>query len=421
MAKFWGSDFEVGNFSEWDDITQGAHNAVVSDASVNGGPSVARKGSKFYQSEVLSGDLFAGGERCEIIQGSAQANNGNERWYAWSSWWPAGMPLSLGSSARSIIMGQFHSDADANVLPNMNQANIWIVNAPNVAGVNFGYTTSNPGFFFGINGGNPNLAGQRLNINGQTNGTNGEPYTSYAIDIGAASLYLGVGWVDWAVHVIWHDAGQGLAELYRRLPGESTYTRVAQLLNCSTLYKGFTSYYKIGQYRSPHPSGLAAGWAWYDEVAYGTALVDVDPGATPAPPPTDVIPPTLISAVALGSRIDLTFSEAIDTVSIPSVSAFTVKVNGATLTPLISVIQNSSLGVSIMLPRWLANTDVITVSYTVPGALPIRDLAGNNFAAVVDYAVTNFSVLRRLSGGRSFGSRFSGPTHRIVNSGGGGL
>lgn len=289
MTAFWKDDFESGDFSAWDDASQGFHNAVVIDGSVNGGPAAARVGTHFYQSEVHSGDSIpaaGSGERCEIIKGSIDAVNGNERWYGWSSWWPAGLPLSNGPTATTVVMGQFHSNADANVNPNMNQANVWLVNAPNLAGANLGYTTANPGMLLGINGGDPNLAGQRLNINTQTGGANGDPYTSLVLDIGAASVYRGAGWVDWALHAIWHDAGQGLVELWRRFPAAaSSYTLVASLSNCSTLYKGFSGYYKVGQYRTPTPSGMGIGFAWYDAVAMGFSLADVDPGTGVAPPP----------------------------------------------------------------------------------------------------------------------------------------
>ena len=285
MAAFWQDGFETGDFSAWDDVSQGNHNAVVTDGTANGGPSAGRAGTHFYQSEVHSGDAFpsaGSGERCEIIKGSIQAANGNDRWYGWSSWWPSGLPLSNGTTACTVVMGQFHSNADANVNPNMNQANVWLVNAPNLAGANLTYTTSNPGLLLGINGGDPNLAGQRLNINTQTGGANGDPYTSLVIDLGAASVYRGAGWVDWAFHIVWHDAGQGLVELYRRMTGESAWTKIASQTACSTLYKGFTGYYKIGQYRTPTPSGMGIGYAWYDAFSMGTALTDVDPA--PAAP-----------------------------------------------------------------------------------------------------------------------------------------
>jgi hypothetical protein len=276
-TPFWSDGFETGTFAAWDDVTQGFHNAVVTDGSANGGPTSGRAGTDFYQSELHSGDSIpaaGSGERCEIIKGSIQAINGDERWYGWSSWWPSVMPLSDGTNVRTVVLGQFHSNSGETL---MNQANMWIVNAPNLAGVNFSRTTAAPGFIFGINGGDPTMGGQRLNINTQTGGASGHPFTSYAIDIGPATTYRGVGWVDWKVHVVWHDAGHGLAELYRRLPGEGSYTLVAQLLNCSTLYRGYSAYCKLGAYRTPTPSAMGVGYAWYDAVAFGDTAADVEP------------------------------------------------------------------------------------------------------------------------------------------------
>lgn len=268
----WVGDFETGNFSQFDDSTQGLQNAVVTDASSHGGPSSARRGTHFYQSEVHSGDNIAGGERCEIIKGGLQAANGVEKWYSFSWALPSSFP-SGNSSVGGTLLGQFHSNSDQ---PSASQANIQIATSPNFAGVNYSHTYADPGLVVGINGGDPTQNGQYYNINGQTNGLNGHPYTSFAFDLGALSSYKNVGWIDWAFHIIWSDSGAGLVEVYQRMPGAGSYSRVAQLLNCSNMYRGYSAYLKLGQNRK-QSSGLPIGYVWFDEARKGTTLASVTP------------------------------------------------------------------------------------------------------------------------------------------------
>ena len=224
----------------------------------------------YYQSEVHNGDNIVGGERCEIIKSGLGIANAVDEWYAWSLALPSSYPLS-NAGAGGTLLGQFHSNSSQAL---MGQANIQFATAPNFAGVNYGHTYADPGLIVGVNGG-PNQSGQYFATNGQTNGASGHPYTSYAFDLGKLSLYKGVGWIDWLLHLVWSDDGAGTFELYRRFPGGSA-ALVAQLFNCSNIYRGYSAYLKLGQNRK-QSSGLATGYAWFDEAKQGDSFAAVDP------------------------------------------------------------------------------------------------------------------------------------------------
>lgn len=260
----WNGDFETGDFSQYDGGLQQfapGRSTVVSTSSSLGGPSGPRTGTKFSQYLVKSGDNVLGGERAEALKGNLGVANGADQWYSWSFSLPSSFPVSANGQTRSILIGQFHSDSNATF---QGQANIQFGVTPNLAGANFGHTATSPGFFVGVNGGDPNQNGQYLNINTPTGGLNGHPYTSYAFDLGALAPYQGGVWTDWVMHVVWSDSGTGLVDVYRRLSGESSFTKVVSFPNCSNLYRGYSAYLKVGMNRT-QSSGMADGYVWFDD------------------------------------------------------------------------------------------------------------------------------------------------------------
>lgn len=97
--------------------------------------------------------------------------------------------------------------------------------------------------------------------------------------------------------------------------------------------------------------------------------------------------PSLLAATVDGSTLVLDYSEFLDEDSVPDAGDFVVKVNGvAQAAPsLVSVVSDA---VTIMLDKSVLFGDTVVVSYT-PGTAQLRDLTGNNAAALTDEPVEN--------------------------------
>jgi uncharacterized repeat protein (TIGR02059 family) len=106
----------------------------------------------------------------------------------------------------------------------------------------------------------------------------------------------------------------------------------------------------------------------------------------------DVTAPTLSSAIinAAGTSLTLTYSEALDTGSVPALGAFTLA--GTKLAALSGTPNVTGSTVVLTLAPGVISTETgITISYTAGGA-PIQDVAGNDAANLVAQAVTNNSA-----------------------------
>jgi uncharacterized repeat protein (TIGR02059 family) len=104
--------------------------------------------------------------------------------------------------------------------------------------------------------------------------------------------------------------------------------------------------------------------------------------------------PIVSSASVNGSSLTLTYSVALSTTSIPSVGAFTVKVNGNAVS--VSSVAISGSTVTLTLAAAVVSSDTVTVSYTVPVTISTAIQAaagttGNHAAApaFTNQAVTN--------------------------------
>ena len=102
----------------------------------------------------------------------------------------------------------------------------------------------------------------------------------------------------------------------------------------------------------------------------------------------DSVVPSLASASVLGSELVLTYSEALDRGSVPPADAFTVKVNGGSGEAPVGVVVVGDQ-VTLVLATAIDGDDTVTVSYTAPAADPVRDVNGNDAAALSDQAVAN--------------------------------
>ena len=123
---------------------------------------------------------------------------------------------------------------------------------------------------------------------------------------------------------------------------------------------------------------------------YASHTADLTVTVTDAGDTTD---PALSAATVNGSTLTLTYNEPLDTNSVPASSAFAVTVAGATAAladP--DPVAVSGSAVTLTLASAVTAGQTVTVSYTVPtgmDAMPIRDAAGNDAAALTNEAVAN--------------------------------
>ncbi|WP_374319622.1 Ig-like domain-containing protein [Aquabacterium sp.] len=108
--------------------------------------------------------------------------------------------------------------------------------------------------------------------------------------------------------------------------------------------------------------------------------------------PSDSKAPTLSSASVNGDKLTLTYNEALDASHIPSVSYFTVLVNGDQRTVTYAAVSGSSLVLTLAKSVSADDTN-ITVTYADPSSsndtYAVQDSAGNDAAALTTQAVTN--------------------------------
>ena len=98
----------------------------------------------------------------------------------------------------------------------------------------------------------------------------------------------------------------------------------------------------------------------------------------------DTTPPVIQSAVANGSTLTMTYSELLNTASVPAPGAFAVT-GGHSVT---GVNVTGTTVVLTLAPAVTAGETGLTLSYT-KGTNPIEDLAGNDADNLTDAAVTN--------------------------------
>ena len=129
-----------------------------------------------------------------------------------------------------------------------------------------------------------------------------------------------------------------------------------------------------------------------DTTTTGTYTITV----TRAP---DTTAPSLSTATVDGTELALSYSEALDTASVPDKSAFSVTVDDsatAAVDPVavtVDAVAVSGVEVTLTLAAAVRRGDTVTVSYTVPdeanSEAVIQDTATNNAAALSSQTVTN--------------------------------
>lgn len=108
----------------------------------------------------------------------------------------------------------------------------------------------------------------------------------------------------------------------------------------------------------------------------------------------DEDPPTFVSAVISADGLTLTgtCNEALDEASESAAGQFTL---GGTAS-IVSTVNVTGSTFVLGLSAAVFSDETVLLSYAVPGANPIQDLAGNNLAALTNQAVTNGSTVEYL-------------------------
>ena len=133
-------------------------------------------------------------------------------------------------------------------------------------------------------------------------------------------------------------------------------------------------------------------------TAIGSATVTITdddaPSTIVANPMANSAPELLTTngATVSGDTLTLTYDELLDEDSEPPPSAYTVTVTVGTTTTNLAVLEVSVRGSRVILTLTAApaETDVVTLTYTVPtgtGAMPVRDVAGNDAPRLIDQSV----------------------------------
>ena len=118
--------------------------------------------------------------------------------------------------------------------------------------------------------------------------------------------------------------------------------------------------------------------------------------APTAPPTPDPSAPTVKRGQVKAETITFTFDQDLDSGSTPAASAFTVKVEGSTVT-LASTdpVSISDADLTITLGTAVVAAQKVTVSYTAPSTNPLQDGDGNDAAAFADRKISNITTPRR--------------------------
>ena len=106
----------------------------------------------------------------------------------------------------------------------------------------------------------------------------------------------------------------------------------------------------------------------------------------------DTTPPTFTAMTAntAGTNIAITYNEDLLTSSVPAASAFTITQDGATISNSTYTVAVATRTVTLTFgSATIVNNSTVRLSYAVPGTGQIKDVAGNNAAAITNNLVAN--------------------------------
>ena len=190
--------------------------------------------------------------------------------------------------------------------------------------------------------------------------------------------------------VVVEDGGPAVVTLTGRLEGAARSAPTMAELSVTGLTAGDADFAPVADFPLTIAAGATVAAAAFTLTPVADALHEPDETLTvgSATPGVEVIPATVIIAddddVDAPVRLDATvedaalvlrYSEALDETSVPLPGVFTVHVEG---TPRgISAVAVDGTRVTLTLASAVMRGEKVTVTYTVPSANPIRDLAGN--------------------------------------------
>ena len=103
----------------------------------------------------------------------------------------------------------------------------------------------------------------------------------------------------------------------------------------------------------------------------------------------DYTAPTFVSAAVDGATLVLTFSEDLDTDSVPAPGAFSVAVGSGRRNVTEGGVAIAGKTVTLTLDRTVLSTDTVRVRYSKPSGSPLQDVAGHDAETFAEKAVTN--------------------------------
>ena len=121
-------------------------------------------------------------------------------------------------------------------------------------------------------------------------------------------------------------------------------------------------------------------------VAVSNAFYDAQGNqgaATNATFTVDTVVPTVSSASVKGTSLTVNFSESMRTTPLPAATSFTLAVDSGTA-PTASTISITGSTATVTLNSAVTESQTVTLTYTKPGTNPLKDLAGNDLATILD-------------------------------------
>jgi len=216
-SVIWRGDYETGDLSQWDRI-----DGLTSMLTVVQSP--VHQGTYALRVELHQGQVSSSGTRNELELGNIPFVEGDERWYAWSTFFPTTFP----SNNTWQVFTQWHHS---------------------------GCCGSPPLEF--------DIEGEEIQVN-----HNGDQL------VWKTPLVRGV-WHDFVIHVKW--SVNGWIELW--YDGQ----KVLDQTSVPTIYAGEYNYMKQGLYWNA--SITSVGVLYHDRTIIGTTMADVAPELLPPPPP----------------------------------------------------------------------------------------------------------------------------------------
>jgi hypothetical protein len=219
----WRGDYETGDLSQWDRI-----DGLTSMLTVVTSP--VHQGKYALRVELHQGQISSSGTRNELELGNYPFYEGDEYWYAWSTYFPSTFP----SNDKWQVFTQWHHS---------------------------GCCGSPPLEF--------DIQGEQIQIN----------YSGDQL-VWSAPLVRGV-WHDFVIHIKW--SVNGWIEFWYDGKKQLDQTPVP------TIFPGEYNYMKQGLYWDPTITSV--GVLYHDRTIIGTTMADVAPELLPPAPPPPPPPP----------------------------------------------------------------------------------------------------------------------------------